>query len=166
MTYDHVRFWHLALFAATRHFVRYWTKADKVSFWLAEVCPLMTQSGHRTVRQTALLPRTYVRGAFFLSFLAYIHRASTLWGRICAGSSINQHRNERGCIGTDAPQRRYCDKCKGSNEEASRCKLQEYANAIAVGEGCTGKSQSQRGLRSPSKDYAREDRATEGAPAG
>ena len=47
MTYDHVRFWHLALFAATRHFVRYWTKADKVSFWLAEVCPLMTQSGHR-----------------------------------------------------------------------------------------------------------------------
>ena len=47
MTYDHVRFWHFALFAATRHFVRYWTKADKVSFWLAEVCPLMTQSGHR-----------------------------------------------------------------------------------------------------------------------
>ena len=30
-------------------FVRYWTKADKVGFWLAEVCPLMTQSGHSSV---------------------------------------------------------------------------------------------------------------------
>jgi len=26
--------------------VRYWTKADKVAFWLWVVCPLMTQSGH------------------------------------------------------------------------------------------------------------------------
>ena len=29
-------------------------------------------------------PATYVRGAFFLSFRAYIHRASTLWSRISA----------------------------------------------------------------------------------
>src|SRR3974390_2109567 len=41
---------------------------------------------------------------------------------------------------------------------------EEYANAIAVGEGCTGKSQSQRQLQSPSKDYSREDRAIEGCP--
>jgi hypothetical protein len=36
-------------------------------------------------------PATYVRGAFFLSFLAYMHRASTLWGRISApvAASIN-----------------------------------------------------------------------------
>lgn len=36
-------------------------------------------------------PVTYVRGAFFLSFLAYMHRASTLWGRISApvAASIN-----------------------------------------------------------------------------
>ena len=26
-------------------FVRYWTKADKVGFWPAMVCPLMTHNG-------------------------------------------------------------------------------------------------------------------------
>jgi hypothetical protein len=36
-------------------------------------------------------PATYVRGAFFLSFRAYIYRAWTLWSRICApvAASIN-----------------------------------------------------------------------------
>ena len=36
-------------------------------------------------------PATYVRGAFFLSFRAYIHHAWTLWSRICApvAASIN-----------------------------------------------------------------------------
>jgi hypothetical protein len=43
----------------------------------------------------------------------------------CARSSFNQHRNERGCVATDTPQRRYCDEFKGSSEEASRCTLQE-----------------------------------------
>ena len=49
----------------------------------------MTQSGHRTL--AAIVPATYVRGAFFLSFRAYIHRASTLWSRISApvAASIN-----------------------------------------------------------------------------
>ena len=43
----YVRYWHLASFAATHHFVRYWTKADKVGFSPAEVCPLMTHNGSR-----------------------------------------------------------------------------------------------------------------------
>ena len=30
----------------------------------------------------------------------------------CARSSFNQHRNERGCVGTDAPQRRYVTNSK------------------------------------------------------
>jgi hypothetical protein len=38
--------WHLADIPAPLASVRYWTKADKVGFWLATVCPLMTQSGH------------------------------------------------------------------------------------------------------------------------
>jgi hypothetical protein len=54
-------------------------------------------------------PATYVRGAFFLSFRAYIHAAGAMGPHFCAHSSFNQHRNERGCVGTDAPQRRYCD---------------------------------------------------------
>jgi hypothetical protein len=41
-----VRFWHLASFAATHHFVRFWTTADKVGFWPGTVYPQMTQSGH------------------------------------------------------------------------------------------------------------------------
>ena len=53
-------------------------------------CPLMTQSGHRTTG-VCRSPATYVRGAFFLSFRAYIHRAPTLWSRISApvAASIN-----------------------------------------------------------------------------
>ena len=30
--------------------VRFWTKADKVSFWLDTFCPLMTQSEHAVVK--------------------------------------------------------------------------------------------------------------------
>jgi hypothetical protein len=36
----------IASFAAPQYFVRYWTRADKGEFWLASVCPLLTQSGH------------------------------------------------------------------------------------------------------------------------
>jgi hypothetical protein len=41
-----VRYWHLADIPAAPAIVRYWTKADKVGFWLAKVCLLLTQSGH------------------------------------------------------------------------------------------------------------------------
>jgi hypothetical protein len=37
MTCRNVRFWHLASFAATHHFIRYWTKADKGGVWPAMV---------------------------------------------------------------------------------------------------------------------------------
>jgi hypothetical protein len=40
------RYWHLADNPVASAFVRFWTKADKVGFWPATVCPLMTQSGH------------------------------------------------------------------------------------------------------------------------
>ena len=33
-------FWHLASFAATHHFVRFWTTADKVGFWRGMFCLL------------------------------------------------------------------------------------------------------------------------------
>ena len=39
-------------------------------------------------------PATYVRGAFFLSFRAYIHVADAMGPHFCARSSFNQHRNE------------------------------------------------------------------------
>jgi hypothetical protein len=42
-----------------------------------------------------LQPATYVRGAFFLSFRAYIHSCVDAMGpHFCARSSFNQHRNE------------------------------------------------------------------------
>jgi hypothetical protein len=41
-------FWHKADNPTVPAFVRYWTKADKGGFWPAEVCPLLTQSGHVT----------------------------------------------------------------------------------------------------------------------
>jgi hypothetical protein len=40
-------FWHLADNPAAPGFVRYWTKADKVGFWPAMACPLMTHKRHR-----------------------------------------------------------------------------------------------------------------------
>jgi hypothetical protein len=33
-------------------------------------------------------------------------------------SSFNQHRNERGCVGTDAPQRRYFDSKEALKKQA------------------------------------------------
>ena len=48
-----------------------------------------------------------VRGAFFLSVRAYIYIVRQRYRpHFCARSSFNQHRNERGCLGTDAPKRR------------------------------------------------------------
>jgi hypothetical protein len=45
-----------------------------------------------------LSPATYVRGAFFLSFRAYMYCASTYRAAFSASvAASNQHRNERGC---------------------------------------------------------------------
>ena len=38
------RYWHIADNPTTPAFVRFWTKADKVGFWPAMVCPLMTEA--------------------------------------------------------------------------------------------------------------------------
>ncbi|MGB9043881.1 MAG: hypothetical protein WCC81_15570 [Pseudolabrys sp.] len=53
----------------------------------------MTQSGHRNY-----CPATYVRGAFFLSFLAYIHLASTLWGCIFAPVAASTNTAMKGVV--------------------------------------------------------------------
>jgi hypothetical protein len=37
---------------------------------------------------------------------AYISCMNAIGRHVCARSSFNQHRNERGCVGTDAPKRR------------------------------------------------------------
>jgi hypothetical protein len=44
-------------------------------------------------------------GSFFLSFHAYI-LFKAIQSHFCARSSFNQHRNERGCVGTDTLKRR------------------------------------------------------------
>jgi len=78
-------------------------------------CPLLAQSGHRTVRRTAtIVPRTYVRGSFFLSFRAYIHCAWTLWSRISAPVAASINTAMKGAVSEET--RRKGDIVKNSKE--------------------------------------------------
>jgi pimeloyl-ACP methyl ester carboxylesterase len=63
VTYDHVRFWHLADKRAAPAFVRFWIIADKVAFLQETVCPLMTQSGHSMA--AVFRPKAVARGRCF-----------------------------------------------------------------------------------------------------
>src|SRR5450759_3203052 len=81
-------------------------------------------------------PATHVCGAFFLSFRTYIY-CKAMGPHFCARSSFNQHRNERGCVGTGAPKGDDYDKdFKGSPEEASRCTLQAGSARVRRSKGC------------------------------
>ena len=70
------------------------TKVNKTAFSIKQQC-----------RRLQLSLTTYVRGTYFQSFRAYI-RINAIGPHFCADSSFNQHRNQRGCVGTDTPKRR------------------------------------------------------------
>jgi hypothetical protein len=63
--FANVRYWRKADNPKARAFVRYWATSDNGKFWLAMVCPLMTQSGHQTTGNCTELGRTglYQSGA-------------------------------------------------------------------------------------------------------